>query len=99
MHIVAGKSIKLSEKIGGEGPCKNYGKGTRFYYPHDFEPKEEVREAARSAVRALGLDFGAVDVLWKDGSCCVLEVNTAPCLTDATSDTLARYARAFMERE
>jgi D-alanine-D-alanine ligase-like ATP-grasp enzyme len=33
--------------------------------------------------------------MYRDGRFYVLEVNTAPCLTDLNSDTLARYVRAF----
>jgi len=95
VHIVNGKSIKISEKIGG-GITKNYESGARFYYPEDFNHKKSLRRVAREAVASLGLDFGAVDLLYRDGNFYVLEVNTAPCLT-STSDTLERYARAFYE--
>lgn len=96
VHVVNGKSIKISEKLGG-GVTRNFEAGARFYYPHDFHHKKSVRNAAKGAVAALGLDFGAVDVLWKDGNFFVLEVNTAPCLTNQNSDTLARYGRAIQE--
>ena len=45
---------------------------------------------------SLGLDFGAVDVIYKDGKWYVLEVNTAPNLT-SQSDVLDRYVKAFKE--
>jgi len=95
VHVVSGKSIKLSEKLGG-GVTKNYDSGARFYYPENFNHKRSLRKVAREAVASLGLDFGAVDLLYRNGEFYVLEVNTAPCLT-STSDTLERYARAFME--
>ncbi|MNY81884.1 hypothetical protein D3C86_2236870 [compost metagenome] len=48
------------------------------------------------AVNALGLDFGAADVIWNDHrkQAFVLEVNTAPGLTGTT---LEKYAKALKE--
>lgn len=91
VHIVNGESIKISEKIGGG----NYHQGAVFEYPHDFNHKKTLRKLARDAVEALGLDFGAVDILWKDEGY-VLEVNSAPRLTDEATNTLERYAEAFV---
>lgn len=96
VHIINGESIKISEKFGSEALTRNHAHGVRFGYPHDFNHKKTVRRVAKEAVEALGLDFGAVDVLWADGKPYVLEVNTAPCLTDNWSDTLERYAEAFV---
>lgn len=93
VHVVNGKSIKISQKsIVG-----NHRNGARFSYPHDFNHKKTVRRAAIKAVEALGLDFGAVDVMWANDRAYVSEVNSAPCLTDRYSDTLERYARALKE--
>ena len=49
-----------------------------------------------SAVNLLGLDFGAVDVGYRerDGKVFVFEVNTAPGLVGTTLD---KYANAFKE--
>lgn len=52
----------------------------------------EVRQIAIKAVAALGLDFGAVDIVYCDGLPYVLEVNTAPGLS---GETLIKYANAF----
>ncbi len=47
------------------------------------------------AVSALGLDFGAADIIQdKHGKLYVLEVNTAPGLT--SDDGVAVYANAFV---
>lgn len=96
VHVVAGKSIKISEKIGG-GSTKNFKAGARFYYPWDLDDKDRLREIGKAAVLALNLPFGAVDVLYKDDEFYVLEVNSAPCLTNTKSDTLERYAQAFIK--
>jgi glutathione synthase/RimK-type ligase-like ATP-grasp enzyme len=98
VHVVNNKSIKISEKIGN-GKTKNHANGAIFEYPHNFNHKKTLRKLARKAVKCLGLDFGAVDIMYKDGNFALLEVNTAPCLTDETSDTLACYVKAFMDYE
>lgn len=53
---------------------------------------EDVRAQACKAVRALGLSFGAVDILWDGQAAYVLEVNTAPGLT---SPSVTAYAQAI----
>jgi carbamoylphosphate synthase large subunit len=54
-----------------------------------------LTEYAIKAVRSLGLDFGAVDlIVGKDGKCYVLEVNTAPALEEPT---LSKYKNAINE--
>lgn len=95
-HIVNGNCIKISEKHG-DGLTRNVEAGAVFSYPHDFNHKKSLRKVAKQAVEALGLDFGAVDVLYKDKQFYTLEVNTAPCLTNERSDTLSRYVNAFLE--
>jgi len=61
-----------------------------------FDRLTEVEEQAIKAVKALGLDFGAVDIIVEKhtGLCFVLEVNTAMGM-DAGSTTLAKYTSAF----
>ncbi len=48
-----------------------------------------VKEQAIAAVKALGLDFGGVDVIWDGLRAYVLEVNTASQLTPYTAGKLA----------
>lgn len=100
VHIVNGHSIKVSQKVfpeGIESNRRNHRFGATFEYPQDFNHKKTLRKIAKQSIEALGLDFGAVDLLYKDGKFYVLEVNTAPCLTDPNSDTLARYSQAFVQ--
>lgn len=95
VHVAFGKSIKLAEKIGGDEIVKNFEHGSVFMYPQ-FNHKKTLRKIAKQAVMSLGLDFGAVDVIYKNKRFYVLEVNTAPALT-SNSDVLDRYVRAFKE--
>jgi len=93
VHVVDDKVIKLQEKT----PIGNFIEGISYFsYPHEFKHKKELRRLAVSSVQALGLEFGAVDVLYAD-QFYILEVNTAPCLT-RSNDTLNRYVKAFMKR-
>lgn len=89
VHIFKGKSIRISEKsffIDDDGN-KDYV---------TVRPQHNIgraRKAAKKAVKALGLDFGAVDILATDDECWVLEVNAAPGL----GGTMPRlYAETFL---
>jgi len=64
------------------------------------EADATMREAAIGAVRSLGLDFGAVDILarFKGNrleACAVCEVNTAPGVEN--TKTLDAYVKAITE--
>lgn len=51
-------------------------------YLRDVEPRESVKELAIEAIKALGLDFGAVDIIRDhEGNNYVLEVGTAAGLS------------------
>ncbi|MCI0564781.1 MAG: hypothetical protein MN733_40460 [Nitrososphaera sp.] len=52
--------------------------------------------AAKAAVKACGLHFGAVDLLWYNDAPYVLEVNTAPGLLPSEAKN---YAKAFVKHE
>ena len=96
VHVVAGKVIKTSEKLGGAGWVRAKSNGWTFRSPTTtFEERAPVRLAARRAVRSLGLDFGAADVLVDRDGGCMLEVNTAPSVADPTSTTFDRYVEAI----
>lgn len=77
VHIFQGKSIRISEKGFTDSSKKEYI--TR----KPDRPVRPVREAAKQAVAAVGLDFGTVDILAKgdrNQEAYVLEVNAAPGL-------------------
>lgn len=77
---------------------RNHTQGWVFV-KNGFDYIPEVEEQAIKAVQALGLDFGAVDVITekRTGSVYVLEVNTA-CGFDPNGSTLQKYITAFKER-
>lgn len=57
--------------------------------------KAELKEAAVNAVKAIGLDFGAVDCcIIEDGKPFIIEVNTGPGLQGSSFDA---YVTAFKE--
>lgn len=69
--------------------------GRNFRNGFDFEhtrQKQDATAQARMAIHALGLDFGAVDMLrGEDGEIYILEVNTAPgCIKSGAQKTLAK---------
>ncbi len=97
-------SIKISEKgWQGEGqpdpnePQKNHTFGWTFMGPQNRceEELNVVRHVAKAAIAALGMDFGAVDVMFHLHSKrpYVLEVNSTPSLADENADTCERYAQ------
>lgn len=68
-------------------------KGGFIYANVDVKVSEKVEKEAKAAIMALGLDFGAVDIIeTKKGDAYVLEVNTSPGLERST---LEKYAEQF----
>lgn len=67
------------------------------YCRENIEEPGDLREQAKRAILTLGLDFGAVDIIYNQhyNKCYVLEVNTAPGL-EGTSVTT--YANAFLNK-
>jgi glutathione synthase/RimK-type ligase-like ATP-grasp enzyme len=66
-----------------------------FIFANDgVEAPEAVKQAATKAVAALGLDFGAADIGFKDGAAVVYEVNTACGLQ---GKNLESYVNKFRE--
>lgn len=64
-------------------PVWNHGTGFTYRVVQGDRPKGVIPQA-KAAIAALGLDFGAVDVIVHEGTPYVTEVNTAPGLSDAT---------------
>jgi len=67
--------------------------GGFIYANQNVEVAETIQENCKRAITALGLDFGAVDVVvTASGKCFVLEVNTACGLAGTT---LEKYVEVF----
>ena len=71
-------------------------KGGFIYANQDVVVGEEAKQQAIITIKALGLDFGAVDIIWNERSnkYYVLEVNTACGLAGTTLD---KYVEVFKE--
>ncbi len=101
VHVVEGRVIDVQQKKRRDGAPKgslirNLANG--WIFAHDgVEEPEGLREIGLSAVRAVGLDFGAVDIIWNEtqNRCYVLEVNSAPGLCQTTAN---KYAQAFIDQ-
>jgi len=81
-------------------PQKNHEFGWTFLGAQNRRAEEldVVRHAAKQAIAALGMDFGAVDVMYRirNKRPYVLEVNSTPSLSDENADTCERYARRIL---
>jgi len=97
MHVIDGEVVKIHEKrLRSEADnhpfIRNHETGWIFVEPREQPPDPQL---AVDAVGALGLDFGAVDMLVSEsGEPYVLEVNSAPSLDEAN---LRRYGEALSE--
>jgi len=102
VHVVNGRVIDYIKKRrrNGERPTneendiRNLANGW-VYTRENLRRLERIEQLAIDAVTALGLDFGAVDII-KDpeGNVFVLEVNTACGMSETT---LRLYSEAFSE--
>ena len=101
VHVFSSKILDIQEKrrssnVDTHHPyIRNHSNGYVFCRG-DIEEPSDLRGLAVSAVSSLGLDFGAVDVIWNEAQdkCYVLEVNTACGLEGSTID---KYVQAIKE--
>ena len=101
VHVFSSKILDIQEKrrsssVDDHHPyIRNHANGYVFCRGDINEP-DDLRGVAISAVDALGLDFGAVDVVWNEAQdkCYVLEVNTACGLEGSTVN---KYVQAIKE--
>lgn len=109
LHIINGEVVdtqrktlrrERAEEAANGGPPVNFkirNLDNGFIYQREgVRPDDGVVRAARAAMAAVGLDFGAVDVIWnrKQKKAYVLEINTAPGITGTTVQS---YAEALRE--
>lgn len=91
VHVMHGEIIDIQQKRHARGQTpvsyqiRSHNNGWIFTRS-GIEPPPHVRHVALSAIAQLGLDFGAVDVIWnqRQQTAYVLEVNTAPGLEGTT---------------
>lgn len=76
------KVLEYPNRLGRRGRSRevwNYRNGYAYTFRRPDETPDALKELARRAVDAVGLDFGAVDLLVdRQGSGFVLEINSAP---------------------
>lgn len=97
-HIAFEKAIRRGKKIQAEAarrvmPVRSRNNGWHIDYG-EFNAPASLRDIAKKAVKALGYQWGAVDIIEDEqGKLYVLEVNSAPALKD--QGTLTAYVEAF----
>ena len=99
VHVFKGKVLDVQQKKRKRGLSPS-GSGIRnhsngwIYARSDISIPSIITDASVHAVSILGLDFGAVDIGYRerDGKAFVFEVNTAPGLVGTT---LTKYTEAF----
>lgn len=91
------RKIKRADLDVRDAYIRSHANGYRYICDPENPLPDVVASAGIAAVRALGLDFGGVDIVYVSdkNQAFVLEVNTAPGLTDITGDW---YAEAFKAR-
>lgn len=101
VHVCNNKVFDIQQKVLRRGTIdpsfevRNTANGFIFQRQGIIVPSSVSVEAI-GAIRALGLDFGAVDVIWNESQdkAYALEVNTAPGLEGSS---VANYARVIRE--
>lgn len=103
VHVFNGKMIHKQRKARRldvpdeevNWKIRNHDNGFIFQI-EDFEMPEDCELQAIAAVASLGLDFGAVDIVYnaKEDKAYVLEVNSAP---GVSGTTLTKYVEALNE--
>jgi len=92
LHCTKAKVFSIQEKKAQLGyqdadfQIRNVANGFIFARQNLGEIPEDVGTQALKAIKMVGLDFGAVDVIWNERrkEAFVLEVNTAPGLEGQT---------------
>ena len=97
IHVMKGKITYVQQKKRRDGYAdmpeysgvvRNYHTGW-IYATQMAQLNEEAKREALKAINALGLDYGAVDVITRREEAWVLEVNTAPGMTGTNLTTFA----------
>lgn len=95
IHVMNGVVTYVQQKRRRDGyremeeysnVVRNYHTGW-IYATQNADVIDSAKVAAVQSVNALGLDYGAVDVITRMDNCWVLEVNTAPGMTGTNLET------------
>lgn len=104
VHVVGDNAVSVLEKKKRRGTnpdplIRSHGDWVFCCNNLDSYP-EVVKEQAIAAVKALGLDFGGVDIALDCGNnVCVFEVNSAPGLEGTSVRLFAEALKRQLERE
>lgn len=94
VHVIGSATLparkaKRNNAPEQEFPIRNHGDTWTFQYtiPENIPVPESVLTLAKRAIDAVGLDFGAVDILYEGrGNARVLEINTAPGIDHSVAE-------------
>src|SRR3990167_6507675 len=109
VHVFQGQIIDKAEKrrmrmerrpMAFDGYIRNLANGWVFCRSGVDLPRDG-ETLAIAACNVLGLDFGAVDVIWneKENKCYLLEVNTAPGLQGTTLESYYNAIYNWMQKQ
>lgn len=108
VHVVMDEIVDVRRKAIRQGvnpkainfKIRSFNNGFIFV-KNDVNPPKQVIEEALKAVKACGLHFGAVDVIFNNfrDKAYVLEVNTAPGLEGSSVETYAEAFKKFLKDE
>jgi glutathione synthase/RimK-type ligase-like ATP-grasp enzyme len=98
VHVAMGKAIAFSEKPKPNNGDFKWNENPENPFYEVTSVPEDVKNQAVAAVKAVGLDMGGVDVMWKEeeNEAYVLEINTAPTLYGCDFEIEA-YRKVFQE--
>lgn len=106
VHVFEGVITYVQKKIRRNGyrelesyreDIRNHHTGWVYSNAFTEAPPDQVLIQAHKAVSALGLNFGAVDLISKGANAWILEVNTAPGLTGTTLETYTHNIVEFVK--
>lgn len=91
------RKVRDTSREVADWRIRNHGNGFIFQR-HEINVPEAVRQVATQCFESLGLDFGAVDVIFnaRSGRAYALEVNTAPGLEGQTVTDYANFFRGLI---
>ncbi len=106
IHVVFGEAVHVQQKVrrrdfAGETDRRIRNTANGFVFTSQRVPPGDIVQQAIRAVGALGLDFGAVDIIWNERrqKAYVLEVNTAPGIEGITVEKYATKLKEYLRNE